>query len=316
MRHSAKQWLYATNPWALPASAMPALVALSFVFYCRSMSQAGNPVPGVGEVASVNWLFAVISLVGAVVAQMSGNLFNDYFDYTSGVDVPDSYGVNRSLIDKQFEPRESLAFGLCLSGVTAAAGLGMAFSMPFPKMLILIGIGLAGLLLAFFYTFLKYMTLGDLVIFTVYGLLIALGLFFASTGILTATVLLVSAPSGFWVVNILNSNNVRDRFTDCRNNSKVRTAPIAFGPKACIAGYIVLGVASYLLLALDAALGIVKWTVPVLSLISLPSAVKLCKKMRLGEDPAAIPMIDADTARFVAFFSILVAAGNFLGVLL
>lgn len=311
-----KEWFLAVNPWSLPASAMPALVAISFVFFCKLRACNGSPVNGVGEIYEVNWLFGVLAFFGAVIAQMSGNLFNDYFDYKWGVDVSESYGVNRSLIDHIFEPNTILAYGFSMAAVVCILGFAMAFSLPSVQMWILIAIGFVGILLSFSYTYLKYKTLGDVVIFVEYGLLISLGVFFVMTGKLNATVLLVSVPTGLWVVNILNANNIRDRFVDGKNNPKVKTAPIAFGAKPCIIYYMVCGIAAYVILVADAVFGIVSWMVPVLSLVSIPLAIKNFKKISKGYDPGMISKLDAETAQFVVFFSLLVVVGNFAGAMI
>ena len=178
----------------------------------------------------------------------------------------------------------------------------------------LIAIGVIGALLTYFYTYLKYLALGDLVIFIVYGLLVSQGMFLVMTHSLCWPLLLVSAPIGLWVVNILHCNNTRDRATDSAGGC--RTRAYRLGTKGCIIMYDALGIAAYVLLFIDACLEFVSWTVPILALASLPAAVKLMKKMEKCDDPQAIFKIDAETAQFVILFAGLIILGNLTGVLL
>lgn len=313
-KRTLKEWFLAINPWALPASAMPALAAVSYVFYCWFNVSSGTPVPGVHPIVSVSWWLGLAAFVGCEIFHASGNTMNDYVDYTHGVDTPASIGVNRSLISGRFKPKEIFIYSMSLMAVACLIGLLIAFSLPAKAMWELIAIGVIGALLTYFYTYLKYLALGDLVIFIVYGLLVSQGMFLVMTHSLCWPLLLVSAPIGLWVVNILHCNNTRDRATDSAGGC--RTRAYRLGTKGCIIMYDALGIVAYVLLFIDACLEIVSWTVPILALASLPAAVKLMKKMEKCDDPQAIFKIDAETAQFVILFAGLIILGNLTGVLL
>ena len=59
MKHSMKEWLIAVRPWSFPASAMPVLVTLMYLYW------AGYE--------SLNWLAGVWALVNIVIFHAAGN---------------------------------------------------------------------------------------------------------------------------------------------------------------------------------------------------------------------------------------------------
>ena len=157
-----KKWIIATRPWSFPASAMPALAAIAFVCWKQ---QTGN-----ADMA-VNVWNGVLALLGAMLFQAAGNLIGDYFDFNHKVDRKETFGSSRMLVDGVFMPPTILWYCLTLMCVGAAIGLYLLLLIG-PRLL---WVGAVGLLRASFYYFLKYRALGYLLIFILYGQLIALG---------------------------------------------------------------------------------------------------------------------------------------------
>ena len=195
------RWIIATRPWSFPASAMPALVTMAFLLWQQEEVNV--------EMAMNIWL-GIIALVGVILFQAAGNLISDYYDFKHGVDRPETYGSARLLVDGVFKPKSILVYGVILLILGIAIGVFLIFTSGIQ----LLWIGAAGLIATFFYYFFKYRALGDILIFIVYGQLIALGTAYAMTGMLLPIVLLISAPIGFLVVNILHANNTRDIMHD------------------------------------------------------------------------------------------------------
>jgi 1,4-dihydroxy-2-naphthoate octaprenyltransferase len=70
MSPTTKNWIIATRPWSFPASTMPALAAISYIFFTKN------------EVATdINWWYGILAMLGAMIFQASGNLIGDYFDF-------------------------------------------------------------------------------------------------------------------------------------------------------------------------------------------------------------------------------------------
>ncbi len=299
MNISFKNWLIATRPWSFPASAMPALVAISYAFYLQQL-----------QGLTVNYLYGVLALLGAVFFQASGNLIGDYFDYKYKVDRKESFGSSRMLVDEVFTPKAIFIFGITLLAVGVLLGLFL-FSQTGNDLL---WIGAIGVLGTYFYYKLKFMALGDLLIFIIYGPLIVLGTFFVLTSKLDWTVLLLATPIGFLVVNILHANNTRDIYHDGQAN--IKTQAMLIGLKGSKIQYSLLGFGAYGAVILLVVFGILH-PISLLVLLSLPLLLKNSKQMQTAEieKPENIKDLDGESAKLVMAFSVLLAVSFFLAVL-
>lgn len=209
MKHAIKDWIIATRPWSFPASAMPVLVTLGYLFW------SGAPL---------NWAVGIFTIFNVVVFHAAGNTWSDYKDYKSGVDREDTVG-GLSIVSGQFEATQIKRFSMILFAVAVAGGL------------VLVGLtgvetlyfGLAGALLTLFYPWLKYHALGDLDIFLTYSVLPMLGTSFVATGQVHPDVLVLSVPVGLITVGILHSNNTRDIEQDKR--AGIKTFAMCVGGK-------------------------------------------------------------------------------------
>ena len=74
MKKTLKNWIIATRPWSFPASTMPSLVAVSYVFYVNKIAPM-----------DVNWWFGVLAFFGAAMFQAAGNLISDFMISNSGL---------------------------------------------------------------------------------------------------------------------------------------------------------------------------------------------------------------------------------------
>ena len=195
-----KNWLIAMHPWSFPASAMPALVAYTFVFYSYS----------IGALTDISWINGVLAVVGAVIFHASGNLIGDYYDYLYEVDGEEKTGPIRLLVTGYFKPKTILIYSFVVLLVGIILGIYLITQSGFS----LFYIGLIGILCLFFYYKLKYIALGEVVIFISFSQLIALGVVYVMTSQIIWSSLLIAAPVGLLVVGILHANNTRDLVLD------------------------------------------------------------------------------------------------------
>ncbi|MBR4804797.1 MAG: prenyltransferase, partial [Bacteroidales bacterium] len=118
---TVKQWFLAVRPWSFPASTMPALVAVSYVFYTHFQT-----------LGSIDWLVAAACVVGALIFHFSGNLISDYFDYKSGVDGKDNIGqTNLLIINGVFKAKTILWYGIVLGLVGVVLGFWIVWRTNF-----------------------------------------------------------------------------------------------------------------------------------------------------------------------------------------
>lgn len=208
-KHSFKEWLIATRPWSFPASAMPVLVTLAYLYWLQN---------------DINWINGIWALVNIVIFHAAGNTWSDYFDFKRGVDTKDTYGV-KTLTGGMFTPKEIYRLSLGLLAVALIAGIGLLVRTGFP----LLYIGIGGAACALLYPPLKYHALGDVVIFLAYAFLPTLGTSYVTTGIFNWDVLWVAIPVGLITVAILHANNTRDIRTD--SHADIRTLAMKLGGK-------------------------------------------------------------------------------------
>jgi len=298
MSPTTKNWIIATRPWSFPASTMPALVAISYIFFLKNEMTV-----------NINWWYGVLALIGAGIFQASGNLVGDYFDYKYNVDRKDTFGSSRMLVDGVFKPKSILIFGITFLVIGILLGLFLSLNTGVN----LLWIGAIGVLGTYFYYKLKFMALGDLLIFIIYGPLIGLGTVFVMTNELDWNLFILEIPIAFLVVNILHANNTRDIRDDGKAN--IKTQAMLLGVKGSKVQYIVLALGAYIAVALMVTFRMIH-PLTLSVFLTLPIALKNIKKMQLAEadKPELIKDLDADSAQLVMIFSVLLSLSNIIAV--
>lgn len=295
-----KRWILVAQPWALPASASPALIGLSYAFYLYST----------GVVTEINWTYGVIAFFGTLIFHMSGNILGDYHDYMSGVDVKEKTGPPRPLVLEMLKPRQALVYGYTMLVIGMIIGIYLLVHTGLP----LLFIGIIGVISATLYYKFKYVALGDVLIFICYGLAISLGMVYVMTGQLAWPVLLVTTPAGLLIVAILHANNTRDMLQD--KAAGIRTQAMNLGLEGSQITYQTLLLATYILVAILVLLNFMS-PYTFLVLLSFPLAMKNIKLMKKAtmDDLGIIRFLDTQTAQLVLIFSLLQVAGNIIAAL-
>lgn len=209
-KHSFGEWMIAVRPWSFPASAMPVIASIAYLFW---------------KGAQINWIFGLWALVNIIIFHAAGNTWSDYFDFKKKVDADDTFGA-KTLTTGMFSEKEIFRLSLSLTVVATLAGLALMALTGLP----LLWIGLGGVLCTLLYPMLKYNALGDLVILMAYAFLPTIGTSFVTTGAIDWSVLLIALPVGLITDGILHSNNTRDTITDRR--AGIKTMAMGLGHKA------------------------------------------------------------------------------------
>lgn len=287
MKHSIKEWLFAVRPWSFPASAMPVLVTLMYLYW------AGFE--------NLNWLAGVWALVNIVLFHAAGNTWSDYFDYKRGVDTVETAGAT-TLTTGQFRPEEikCLAIGLLVVALVGGVGLMLLTSWT------LFWYGLGGALCVLLYPYMKYRALGDVVIGISYAWLPCWGTSLVFTGSLQTDTLLLAIPLGCITIAILHCNNTRDVRTDGDAGISTLAMNIGHGRSQALYGFYMLF--PFISVTACAVSGLFPY-LTLLSLVALPNAWKNLQLMRqstLG-DTSAITRLDERTAQLQLLFSLLLS---------
>ena len=291
-KHTFNEWVIAVRPWSFPASAMPIIVTLAFLFY---------------KGGEINWLYGVWTLIGMLLFHMTGNVWSDYFDYRKKVDADDTFGA-KTLTTGMFKPEEikRLAIGLLI--VSIACGLGLFAMTGLP----LLYIGIAGAALTLLYPVLKFNALGDLDILLTFAFLPTLGTSYAVTGAIDWSVLWVALPVGLITDGILHSNNTRDVITDRR--AGITTMAMGLGSKisAWLYGFEVIF--PFIWVGVCSIAGIMPLTT-LMIFLTLPVAIGCAKAMKnsISGGAGVIADLDVRTANLQLMFSALLTVAFAVG---
>lgn len=285
-KHTFGEWMIAVRPWSIPASAMPIIVAIAYLFW---------------KGASVSWPMALLTLVGMILFHLTGNVWSDYFDYKKKVDADDTFGA-KTLTTGMFEPKEIRNLALGLLAVSVLCGLAIVALTGLP----VLWIGLAGVICTLLYPVLKYNALGDLDILLTFAFLPTIGTSYAVTGFIDWNVLYIALPVGLITDGILHSNNTRDMRTDAR--AGITTMAMSMGPKAAAWLYGFEMIFPYVWVGVLSMTGILPvHTVAIF--LTLVLAISNAKIMRnsLEGGVGMIADLDVKTANLQLVFSILLA---------
>lgn len=285
-RHTFGHWMIAIRPWSFPASAMPVIVTICYLFW---------------KGASINWLYGLWALVNIVIFHAAGNTWSDCFDFKRKVDREDTFGA-KTLTGGMFTLKEMLTLSIVLTLVGTAAGLALVALTGLP----LLWIGLAGVVCTLLYPFLKYNSLGDLVIFITYAFLPTTGVSFIVTGGIDWSVLLIAVPVGLITDGILHSNNTRDILHDRR--AGINTLAMNLGSKVSAWMYGFEVIFPYVWTAVLSIAGILPLST-VIIFLTLPVAIACARTMMnsINGGSKVIADLDVRTANLQLMFSVLLS---------
>jgi 1,4-dihydroxy-2-naphthoate octaprenyltransferase len=183
-----------------------------------------------------SWLPWIIVTFGLFIAHGANNLLNDYTDFTRGVDKDNyfriQYGVH-PLVQGFWTKQQQLTwFGF--SGVLAfASGIYALFYTHFSPLILTLFV--FGAIILLFYTWpLKYLGLGELSIFLIWGPLMVTGVYHVLAGGGWTdnlwNVALAGVPFGLSVVSINIGKHIDKSEAD--RSKGVGTLPVRIGEKA------------------------------------------------------------------------------------
>ena len=253
-----KTWFLETRPQFLILTPICVLVGVAAAAY---------------DDFDLNPLHVILTLVGALLAHISVNVLNDYFDYRSGIDLaakrtPFS-GGSGILPAGLLKAQQVYLFGLAsLIGVGA---IGIYFTIEYGWKILPLGV--AGMLVVYLYT--THITRNPLLCAIAPGLgfgpLMVVGTYFTQTGEYSVTAGLASLVPGFLVSNLLLLNQFPDVEAD--KVASRRHIPIAYGRRFSARVYAVLMAATYVSLAVAVGFRVLPLTA-LIGLLTLPLAVR------------------------------------------
>jgi 1,4-dihydroxy-2-naphthoate octaprenyltransferase len=256
------------------------------------------------------------TLIAVVALQCGANLVNDYYDYVKGVDASNILGPGGLIQQGLIKPSNVLVLGLFLLGVGAFLGILIATTGG----LLIIGLGLIGLLCAYFFSATSYsfssLSLGVVITFIVYGPLLTLGAYIVQVGTpvhsLLVKLLLYSLPLGLLAAAVVHVNDMRDVESDVQAGKRTLASFLGLAGGRIL--YVLLVLAAYVVII---ALG-VPHHAPHLILITLwtlPTLVVAFSGILRTDLAPGLHVVLRETIKMQVIFGILLVAALFVSAL-
>jgi 1,4-dihydroxy-2-naphthoate octaprenyltransferase len=283
---TAKDWMAGTRPRTLPAAVVPVAVGSGVAAGCGSF---------------IAWR-AVLALVVALALQVGVNYANDYSDGIRGTDEQ-RVGPARLVGGGIATPRQVMTAALGCFVIAGLAGLVLALVVS----LWLLVLGAAAIAAAWFYTGgshpYGYRALGEVAVFTFFGLGAVIGTSYVQMDRLTWLALGAAIPVGLLACALLVINNLRDIPTD--ETSGKRTLAVVIGDRRTRALY--AGCIGLSFLAVIAMAPVAPFTL--LALAALPLAIGPVKQVLGGTTGRGLVTVLGQTGRLQLAFGALLTAG-------
>lgn len=284
-----RNWFVATRPWSF-----------SMTVISVSVGAALAAIEG-----QFSWFLYLLTAIGVVFMHAGTNLMNDYFDVRYGVDTESAETAKyrpHIIILGLVPARQVLYAAFGFFAAASVIGLYLAFVSGW----MVLCIGAVGVLAGMGYTAppmkYKYIALGEVSVFLMWGPLMVEGAYYVQMHSLSMDALLISIPFGVLVALVLFANNIRDIEHD--RSQHIRTIAMMLGPRLGIHAYLLLMVLAYAVTLVITVSGVLTpWGL--LVFLSLPLAVKLLRQMETCVPSDA----DAQTAKLDTAFGVLLVAG-------
>ena len=278
-----RNWFLASRPWSFSMTAISVGVG-------SAMAAIDGPF---------DWTLFLLALTSAVLLHAATNLINDYYDVRHGVDTVEAATAQyrpHPMVEGLLPAEQVRWVSYCLFAAAALIGLYLTAACGW----MIFWIGVTGLLAGLTYTApplkYKYVALGELSVFLMWGPLMVEGAYYVQRQVLSPRAFWVSLPFGALVALVLLANNIRD--IDHDRSKHIRTLAILLGRRGGLHAYLVLMIAAYIgILALAGTL--TPWVLIIF--LTLPLAVRLLRQMI-----EAVPKdADAQTAKLDTAFGLL-----------
>src|SRR5687767_12484534 len=244
----------AARPRTLPAAVAPVLVGTALAIRDDEFRA----------------LAFVAALLGAILIQVGTNLSNDYSDARRGADTEDRLGPVRVTAGGLVPPRQVLIATYVTFALAVLVGLYLV-AVAGPELLL---VGAASILAGVLYTGgprpYGYEGLGEVFVFTFFGIVAVTGSYYVQAEELPWEAFVFAVPVGLLAAAILVVNNVRDLETDRRAGK--RTLAVRMGRERTRVLYAAMVYGAFLCLV-PMAIAWSPWVL--LAWLALPLAVPL-----------------------------------------
>jgi len=289
-----KIWFIETRPHFLILSVVLAFLGTSIAWYDGYF----------------NLGYALLAFIGLLLAHISVNTLNDYFDYRSGVDLAAKrtpFCVGSGILPTGLlKPRQ--VFWLGMTSFLLAIPIGIYF-MIVSGWLLLPLLLIAAVCIFLYSPLILKLVWPEWAAGAGLGFLPVLGVYFVQTSAYTWPAVVAAIPSGILVHNLLFLNEFPDTEADRKADRK--TLPITIGKAKASIVYSVLTVIVYLWIIGS----VIARLMPVFSLIALltlPFAIKAIQGARKHQEMTRLVPAMANNVLVVLLTQLLLGIGYIL----
>ena len=255
--------------------------------------------------------YAVLAFLGLLLAHISVNVLNDYYDYRSGIDLTTKRtpfsGGSGVLPATMLKPGQVLWFGLIAFVLIIPVGVYFVLARGWSLLPLLF----AGAACILFYTpLLTKIGWPEWAPGLGLGALPILGIYFVQTADYTLPAVIASVPSGILVHNLLFLNEFPDAEADKKGGRK--TLPIVIGKAKAGVFYSALTIAMYLWIVGSVIAGVMP-AFTLLGLLTLPFAVRAINGALHSDDESKLMPALGGNVMVVLLTQLLMGIGYILG---
>ncbi len=278
-----KAWIEAMRLRTLPVSVAGVLAAIgySILFGCFM------------------WLPSIICLVFAILAQITSNFANEYYDYKDGMDKPGRIGPRRGVTEGDITPKAMKCAVYATLVLTCLTGLTLVYWGGWQ--MIIVGILIAVGIVAYStgpYPLSRH-CLGELAVMLFFGVIPVNFTYYLQSGTFSLLVFLGSISIGLLGANVLLVNNYRDAREDAEVN-KI-TLAVKFGRSFASSVYLINGFWAVVLMS-NIWLAFSYWWV-IVPIVYLTLHTMAWHKIEITDGPALNPMLGATSMLMLLYCS-------------
>lgn len=195
---------------------------------------------------SFKWAPATLCAVFAVLAQISSNFANEYYDFRDGLDKAGRVGPRRGVAEGDITPSAMRNATFFTLGLACAVGLSLIYWGGW--WLLFAGVVIAAGAMAYSagpYPLSRH-GLGEVAVILFFGIVPVNLTYYVQSGVFTTQVFLASVAIGLMGANLLIVNNYRDREEDERVGK--RTIAVIYGCRFVSTLYLLNGLAAIALM--------------------------------------------------------------------
>ena len=223
---------------------------------------------------TINPFYVILLALALFLAHGASDLFNDYFDYRSGLDSGNYFRTQygpQPVISGLMTERQLLVWATVTTAFAGAMGVYFTI-LRGPAVLAFF---ILGLIILISYTGgplpLKKFGIGEPAAFIVWGPLMIGGTFYCLTGTLPAWVMVDSVPYALGVMGVLFAKHTDKLKFDQERN--IRTIPVRLGEKKARSATKIIITLMYIVLAVSVVAGYMPYLTAI-AFASIPSAME------------------------------------------